>query len=215
MWIRLAGAGVVAAGVILASGTARADGPPPGLHDQLSLGGDLQLIIPVGDLSNGTGPLIGVVARGGYRFIPPLEVTARIGYLAGLDKSQSTSVLGQTYTASSHLSNVPIWLGARYFFMLHDPPPPAALPTPAGLYAAGEIALNFMTASASGGGFSSSQGETRVGFNLGAGYVISPRSWEGSIDIRAQFSDLNLLGTNSGERAALGIGVSAGYTFFF
>ncbi|MGH7294435.1 MAG: outer membrane beta-barrel protein [Polyangiaceae bacterium] len=176
------------------AGTARADD-----DKKITVGGDLQFVLPIGDMANFTGPQIGVLLRGGYRVIPPLELTGRIGYLFGLDKSQGNGL-------SKNFSNIPIWVGARYFFM----------DAPAGLYGAAEVGLNAQTAHASGnvGGVSvsGSAGATREGFNIGAGYVVSQ---DLPIDIRVQFSDFNLLGTNSGEKAELGIGVSAGYCFFF
>jgi len=79
--------------------TAFAQGaPPPGApapsHDahadeadkKFGVGGDLLFLIPLGDLGNATGPQIGPVARFGYRVIPNLELTGRIGYLLGLKK---------------------------------------------------------------------------------------------------------------------------------
>jgi hypothetical protein len=185
-------AGIVAMGVA-ATGTARADD-----DKKIGLGADVQLVIPVGDMGNATGPQIGAVLRGGYRVIPPLEITARIGYLAGISKSVSGG--------SESISNVPIWVGARYFFM----------DAPAGLYAAAELGVNAMTGHVSVNGpgltVSGSTGITREGFNVGVGYVLSK---DLPIDIRAQFSDFNLLGQETGEKTLLGVGLSAGYTFFF
>ena len=51
----------------------------------------------------------------------------------------------------------------------------------------------------------------RAGFNLGVGYVLSK---DLPIDVRLQFSYLNLIGTGSGEPALMGLGLSAGYSFF-
>jgi Outer membrane protein beta-barrel domain len=179
------------------AGTARADGMD---DKKIVVGGDVQFVLPLNsDFSNATGPLIGAVIRGGYRVTPALEVTARIGYLAGLSKSQSAGPLGNVSTS---ISDIPIWIGARYYLMN----------APAGLYGAAEIGLNDMTAKVSEGGTSLSAGETREGFNLGAGYVISP---DLPIDIRAQFMYLNLLGTENGEKALFGLGISAGYSVFF
>jgi hypothetical protein len=162
-------------------------------------GADLQFVLPVGDLGNATGPQIGALLRGGYRVMPALEITARIGYLYGLSKSQG-SVLGQSYSTS--VSNIPIWVGARYYFM----------DAPAGFYGDAELALNLLSVNASFAGTSASTGATREGFNLGAGYVIST---DLPIDIRAQFMYMNLLGTQSGETAMMGIGLSVGYSLFF
>jgi len=160
---------------------------------KITLGGDLQFVLPIGDMGDYEGPQIGALFHAGYRVIPALEITGRIGYLAGLSKSQGPVDIS--------LSNIPIWVGARYFFM----------DAPAGLYAGAELALNLMTATASGGGLSASKGVTREGFNVGAGYVISR---DLPIDIRAQLSMFNLLGKDTGEPTFMGIGISAGYSFF-
>ena len=190
--------GVAVVGLALAAtaGTARADGMD---DKKIVVGGDVQFMLPLNsDFSNVSGPWIGAVVHGGYRVTPALEVTARIGYLAGLSKSNGP--------LSSSISDIPIWVGARYYFMN----------APAGLYGAAEIGLNDMTLKASetvgGQSVSASTGLTREGFNVGAGYVISP---DLPIDIRAQFMYLNLLGTDSGEKALFGLGISAGYSFFF
>jgi hypothetical protein len=193
--------GAAVAGLTLAAmaGTARADGMD---DKKIVLGGDAQFMLPLNsDFSNVSGPWIGVLARGGYRIMPALELTGRIGYLAGLSKSQTVNFGAGSVTESTSISDIPIWIGARYYFM----------DAPAGLYGAAEIGINAMTAHASAGGFSASSGATREGFNLGAGYVISP---DLPIDIRAQFMYLNLLGTNSGEKGEFGLGLSVGYSFF-
>jgi hypothetical protein len=162
---------------------------------KIVVGGDLPILFPVSsDFGNATGPMLGILARGGYRITPPLELTARIGYLAGLGKSNGP--------VSTSISGFPIWLGARYYFQ--EPP--------AGFYGFAEIAINAFNVNASVGGASASQGFTREGFNLGGGYVISP---DLPIDIRAQLSYINLLGTQGGESAAIALGLSVGYSFFF
>lgn len=183
-----AGLSLLAATVAMPS-TAKAD-----TDGKVGIGGDLLLLVPVGDLSDGTGVLLGPVLRGGYRVLPPLEVTGRIGYLFGFNKSVGGG--------SSSLSDIPIWAGARYFFLDPD----------AGPYGGAEIGLNVLRASASAGGIDFSDSTTRFGFNLQAGYVISK---ELPIDFKLQFSHLNLLGQEDGETAALGIGLSAGYTYQF
>lgn len=164
---------------------------------KIGLGLDAQFMLPVGDLSDATGPLIGPVIRFGYRVMPPLEVTGRIGYLFGMKKELDLGIA----KVDMGLNVIPIWVGARYFFM--EPQ--------AGLYGAAEIGANIMSPSVSGGG-PAPDSLTRFGFNVGAGYVISK---ELPIDIRAQLTHLNLLGTETGETAALAIGISAGYGFQF
>ena len=166
---------------------------------KIGIGVEGQFLLPLGDLGDFTGPLIGPLVRFGYRVTPPLELTARTGYLFGLSKDQGAGV-------STSFSIIPIWAGARYFFM--DPY--------AGLYGAAELALNLGSAKVDGGGLSQSSGATRIGFNLGAGYVISK---DLPIDIRAQFSMINLLLKDDvlgqSEKTRFALGLSAGYTFQF
>jgi hypothetical protein len=168
---------------------------------KIGLGLDVQFLLPVGDLADGTGPLVGPVLRFGYRVMPPLELTLRAGYLFGLGKDQGGGV-------STSFSDIPIWVGGRYFVM--EPH--------AGLYAAAEIGANILKPHISPDPPSSPltdeilKSRTRFGFNIGAGYVISK---DLPIDIRAQFSYLNLLGTESGEKSSFGVGLSVGYTLQF
>lgn len=165
---------------------------------KMGIGGDLQFVLPLGDFADASGPQIGPLFRFGYRVMPALEVTARAGYLYGLSKDNGG--------IKTSVSNIPVWVGARYFFM--EPG--------AGLYGAGELGLNNMTfkleGSILGQSMDASDSNTRFGFNVGAGYVISK---ELPIDIRAQFMHHNLLGTEDGEKAILGLGLSAGYTASF
>lgn len=169
---------------------------------RITVGADLLFVLPVGDLSDATGPQIGPVIRGGYQLMPQLEITARIGYLFAFGKSRD---VGSGNSASTSITDIPVWLGARYFLN----------GAPAGPYGAAELGLNFLNASASGtingASVSQSNGDTRGGFNLGVGYVLSK---DLPIDVRLQYSYYNLVGTN-GEGALMGIGLSAGYSFFF
>lgn len=166
---------------------------------KIGIGGDIQFMLPLGDLGDASGPLIGPVLRAGYRVTPPLELTLRIGYLFGLSK--------ETGPVKTSISMIPIWVGARYFFM--EPY--------AGVYGAAELAVNMITPHAEVGGTSvDGDSSTRFGANLGVGYVISK---DLPIDIRAQFMLLNLLGKEDvagvEEKTYMGLGLSAGYTFQF
>jgi hypothetical protein len=175
---------------------------PSSEDKKIAVGADLLFVLPVGTLSNLTGPQIGPLLRGGYRLMPQLEATARIGYLFAFGRSQSTA----GGTNSTSVTDIPIWLGARYF--LGD--------APAGPYAAAEIGLNFLSASQSGTlngqNFSQSNGSTGFGFDLGVGYVISK---DLPIDLRLQYSYLNLIGAGAGNYSLMGFGLSAGYSLFF
>jgi hypothetical protein len=182
-----------------------APGAPTDTHTdeadkKIGIGIEAQFMLPLGDLADFTGPQLGPLVRFGYRVIPNLELTARTGYLFGLSKDQGGGGV------KTSISNIPVWLGARYFFM--EPY--------AGFYGAAELAINLMsvhsTVTVLGNEVSGSTGLTREGFNLGAGYVISK---DLPIDIRAQFSMLNLLGKETGEKTFFAVGLSAGYTFQF
>lgn len=72
------------------------------------IGGDLAVVAPVGDLADGTGPLVGPSFRAGYHVIPNLEIGGRVGFLYGIEKSAGM--------AESSVSAVPVLFGARYFF---------------------------------------------------------------------------------------------------
>jgi hypothetical protein len=181
-----------------------AEAAPSGGDKKFTVGADLLFVLPVADMSNVTGPQIGPLLRVGYRVMPPLEVTARVGYLFAFGKSQNPTPLT---TGSTSLTDIPVWLGARYY--LGD--------APAGLYAAAEIGVNFLTARATinPGNVQLSSGDTRGGFNLGVGYVISK---DLPIDVRLQYSYFNLVGANTGpngDGTLMGIGLSVGYSFFF
>jgi hypothetical protein len=187
-----------------------APGAPTDTHTdeadkKIGLGIEAQFLIPLGDFGKASGPLIGPLVRFGYRVIPNLELTARLGYLFGLGKTPDGAPAGAD--VSVHTNLIPIWIGGRYFIM--EPY--------AGLYGAAEIGVNLLSAGGSVAGKSiDSKSSTREGFNLGVGYVISK---DLPIDIRAQFSMLNLLGKDStagvDEPTAIAIGISAGYTFQF
>ena len=172
---------------------------------KIGIGVEAQFLLPLGDFGKSTGPLIGPLVRFGYRVTPRLELTARTGYLFGLGKTPDGVPAGAD--VSVHANLIPIWVGARYFFM--EPY--------AGVYGAAEIGINLLSAGGSVAGKSlDSKSSTREGFNLGVGYVISK---DLPIDIRAQFSMLNLLGKDSAggidEPTAIALGFSAGYTFQF
>ncbi len=197
----------------------------PGSEDyrRVSFGAEAQMLVPVGDLSEGSGLLLGPVVRFGYRVARPVELTASAGYLFGLTKDTSTGPL----QGNGGLNLVPLMVGARFFFF-----PDAESERESdrnrgnahrysGLYLATEIGLNLIIPKAEVAGKSVENLDTRPRFggNFGLGYIISKRL---PIDVRAQFSLLNLFGKEdevSGvqidEKTLYGIGISAGYTHQF
>jgi Outer membrane protein beta-barrel domain len=188
------GAAAAAAPAAPAAPAAAADGEDDG--KKIGLGGDLLFTLPIGDMADGTGPLIGLSIRAGYYVMPAFEAYLRAGYQMGLKKEQG-AIAGNTL--STGINNIPIMLGGRYFFMQPY----------AGLYGNLEIGMNMLTPTAEAGGTSASGDSlTRFGANIGAGYVISK---DLPINIGAQLSLLNLLGTESGEKTLMGINVLAGY----
>ncbi len=86
----------------------------PGSEDyrRVSFGAEAQMLVPVGDLSEGSGLLLGPVVRFGYRVARPVELTASAGYLFGLTKDTSTGPL----QGNGGLNLVPLMVGARFFF---------------------------------------------------------------------------------------------------
>lgn len=169
------------------------DGPPDdGPGKMAEMGGDVEFVIPVGELSESTGPLIGALFHAGYRVAEPFEFTIRTGYLYGLWNDAVPSALA--------MSVIPIRAGARFFFM--DPP--------AGIYTAAEFAMNVLLRSTDlPEGYLALDPQVRFGVNLGVGYVISK---ETPIDFRTQFILLNPILAEEGEPNLFGLGLSAGFT---
>lgn len=193
----------LAAATVAFSGAARAEAPDDG--KKISLGGDLLFMLPVGDLADASGPQIGPVLRGGYRVIPNLELTGRLGYLFGLKKEQG-SIGGTTFSTGFNV--LPIWAGARYYFM--EPG--------AGVYAGAELGLNIIMPTVDPEPPVKPDSRTRIGFNLLGGYVISR---ELPLNLGLQFSYYNLLLTEdvttaagkASETGAYAIGLNVGYAF--
>lgn len=193
-----------AAATATAAPAAPAASPEGDDGKKIGVGGDLLFTLPIGDMADGTGPLIGASLRGGYYVMPAFEAYLRVGYQMGLKKDQGGAF-------KTGVNNIPIYVGGRYFFM--EPF--------AGLYGNLEIGANIMkgTVDPEPPGFSSKT-NTRLGANVGAGYVISK---DLPINIGVQFAIFNLLlkedssvsvgGTTVKieEKTLMGINVLAGY----
>lgn len=156
----------------------------------IGLGADVGILLPIGNLGDATGLMIGGLLKLEYPLSPALEATGRIGYFHGLSKEP---VPGFKYS----WSDIPIWAGARYFFGgARD-----------GLYAGGEVGLNMISVKSEvtfmGTTVSGSGSETYVGLNGAVGYKV------GDIDLRGNlhFLDIGHLGDS------MGIGLTAGYSF--
>ena len=169
---------------------------------RIGVGIDALFVLPVGNFSNGTGPLAGPVLRFGYRVIPVLEIALRAGYLFATKKTVGPGVLGK-------VDILPLWLGARFFVWKPF----------VGPYLAGEAGMNthlptLDPSPAGAGGEKLTELRRRFGANLGGGYVVSQ---DLPIDLRLQILLLNLIGQEDALEESLNIGVSlsAGYTFQF
>jgi hypothetical protein len=172
---------------------------------KVSIGADVAMLVPVGELADDTGLAVGPLLRLGYLVGGGAELTLRSGYLHSFEKTNG----GFT----RRTSNVPIWFGARYFFT--EPH--------AGLYGSFEMGPNFLLEKRAGFRYRIIEGrpdvpftadntEPRFGLNLAVGFVVSKAV---PIDIRAQYSYLNVLGGDDGDDPLMGVGVSVGYTFRF
>lgn len=163
---------------------------------QAGIGADLAFFLPVGKLGDATGPLIGGLVKLEYPLMPALELTGRIGYLHGFTKEPSPGF-------KTSWSDIPLWVGARYFFD----------GTREGAYVAGETGLNFLKfkteiPSMDFGGFSmpggsASTSETKLGLNAGVGYKVN------DLDFRAQLAILSIGDFDD----AMTLGLTVGYTF--
>ena len=156
------------------------------------LGLDLEVVVPVGQMADATGPQLGPLLKAGVRTSSALELRVRLGYLAGFNKT--TTVLGGHFDSS--ISNMPIWFGVRFY-------PDEALR----LYLSGDVALNVLMDSGSGiVGRTHAQG----GFNVGIGSVLSPSV---PIDIGVQFCDFDPVEHfEQPPSDLLGVGFSVGYS---
>lgn len=193
-------------------------------YRKFSFGVEGQMLVPVGDLSEDSGLLLGPNVRFGYRVARPVELTVSAGYLFGLTKSRGTSPI----QGEGGLNLVPFMVGGRFFFF-----PEAEKERESdrdrgnahrysGLYLSTEIGLNLLipkAEDAAGKSVENLDTRPRFGGNAGLGYIISKRL---PIDLRAQFSLLNLFGKEDqvnglpiNEKTLYGIGLSAGYTFQF
>lgn len=162
---------------------------------QAGVGADLAFFLPISELGDLTGPLIGALVKVEYPLTPALELTGRVGYLHGLTKENGL--------AKSSWSDIPIWVGARYFFGGHRE----------GAYVAGETGLNYLTfkmeSPAQNLGFITipamdvSDSEMKLGLNAAIGYKVN------DLDFRFQAAILSIGDFSD----MMTLGLTVGYTF--
>lgn len=181
---------------------------PPAIPSKsgLTWGGDVLLTVPFGDMADVTGMLLGVDLRLMYYVMPQLEAYVRAGYQRGMKKDGGTVVKREADTTqnvkmSYAISNIPIYVGGRYFVMK-----PAA-----GLYGNFELGVNnLMPVVTMDGTDKSGDMMTRFGANIGGGYLVSS-SHDAAFDVGAQISLLNLAGKDSGESSMTALNVFVGF----
>lgn len=157
-----------------------------------AVGADGAVVLPVGNLSDATGLMLGPLLRLEYPVTGNVTVTGRAGYLYGLRKE--LSVMGSK--AKYGVSDIPVWGGVEYYFGEGGQ----------GLYLGGEAGLNFLSFSvdtdgdpAYGGG-SSSSSETKLGMTAGAGFRAGDLDFRGGLAI----FDLGHAGDSMGVMASVG-----------
>lgn len=162
---------------------------------QAGVGADLAFFLPVSTLGDLTGPMIGGLVKVEYPLSPALELTGRIGYLHGLTK--------EIGTIKSSWSDIPIWVGARYFFGGER----------TGAYVAGETGFNVLMIRTEMPGLNflgitspaidETTTEVKLGLNAGIGYKLN------DLDFRAQAAVLSLGDFSD----AMAFGLTVGYSF--
>ena len=163
------------------------------IHDRV-LGVDVVGHVPVGDLADETGMGLGALLRYENKLQDSLAMTARFGYVMGLEKEFSTTILGTTHKANYGIDFIPVMLGAVY----------RTTGTPDGLFISGEVGANFLRGHTTiGTTTTNADMETKFGANVGVGLRANALSFRGGLNIL----DLGHIDTS------MGLMVSVGYDF--
>lgn len=152
------------------------------------VGVDVGLLLPIGNLGDTTGVMLGGLVKYARGLTPGAGITARLGYLYGLTTSTTVGSVEYKYG----LSDIPIWVGGHYYVSGRCK----------GFHIGGELGLNVLSVRSGASGQSSAT-RAKVGFNVLPGYRI------GDLDIQAQFSLLDV--GHPGDTMALG--ATVGYDF--
>jgi hypothetical protein len=118
------------------------------------LGVDGDFAVPVGTYSDINGIGGGALLNIEYPMMPQLSLTGRVGFEFHGDATPAAG-------ASSHVHNIPVLLGAKYYVMETDRQ---------GLFAAAEMGLFTLLSSASVGAASGSSTDMKFGIGAGLGY---------------------------------------------
>jgi hypothetical protein len=143
---------------------------------RLIIGADVAFQLPLGNFSDATGMGFGALARGEFKIIPKLNLTARTGFVYSLSKNDFS------------VSNIPFWVGGKYF--ITDM-----------FYGAAEIGENIFLVRTNFGYFgSSSYTDENFGATVGAGVSI------GKLDVRAQLEVLDLANASDSLAIMVNVG---------
>lgn len=112
-------------------------------------GVDLALNVPTGDWADGSGMAVGPLAYLSFDAVPIIKVTARFGYLHGLEKDKAS------------ISHIPALVGIKYFLV----------PV---LYLSGEVGMIWSKADSSLSGSAEGDWEEKFGGTIGAGAGLGP-----------------------------------------
>jgi hypothetical protein len=169
------------------------EAPPPKSEEPKSaVGADVGAMIPVGNLGNVSGILIGGMLKFEYPAMPSLGITARTGFFYGMSKEPYPGV-------KASWNDVPFYVGARYYLLSPGE----------GLHLGAEVGLNYLMIKAGTPAIGPipamevSTSEAKLGVGAGAGYKIS------GIDIRA---GINFLSIADGADA-MAVMATVGYDF--
>lgn len=184
-----AGGAPASAGARSHAATTDAGAAPASAEARSAVGVDVGALVPLGNLGDDTGVMLGGLVKFGYGVTHAVGITARAGYLYGFDKT--TTVAGASVKYG--LADVPIWVGARYFTSGKCQ----------GFHLGGELGLNVLMARSKLGGRSDSATRAKVGLNVLPGYKV------GDIDIQAQLSSLDI----GHPVDTVALGVTIGYDF--
>ena len=135
---------------------------------QILIGVDVESAIPLSSAySNLSGPGAGALLTIEYPLMEQLSLTARAGFSYHLDKSPIAGV-------DSHVHNIPVLLGAKYYVMQQDRQ---------GLFAAAELGMFDLMTGANFGGTSASSNDVKFGVGAGVGYQWN--QWNARLNIHS------------------------------
>jgi hypothetical protein len=146
---------------------------------QILIGADIDAALPLGTYGDASGVGAGALLTIEYPVIEQLSLTGRVGFQYHLDKSPVAGV-------DMHVHSVPVLLGAKYYVMETNRQ---------GLFAAAELGMFDLMASASGPGGSASTSEVKFGVGAGVGYQWN--QWSARVNVHSHdighFGDLMMV----------------------